>query len=144
MHATVRRNEGVVGKERQRPLAESAVSAVPSSADAPEGLDWQAFAVTYFPGRRRHDLEALTAYGAYRRSRPLDQRQSRQVTRREEAKSGEARSTGLPDWEYEGGAIRWGTTWVGPEVDREKVDRSRQNDRLLARIQEVGRIASRE
>ena len=79
MHATVRRNEGVVGKERKRPLTESAVSAVPSSADAPDGLDWQAFSVTYFPGRRRHDLEALTAYGAYRRSRTLDQRPSRQA-----------------------------------------------------------------
>jgi len=106
MHATVRRNEGVVGKERKRPLTESAVSAVPSSADAPDGLDWQAFSVTYFPGRRGHDLEALTAYGAYRRSRTLDQRPSRQATRREEAENGEAGSTGLPDWEDEGGAIR--------------------------------------
>jgi hypothetical protein len=34
---------------------------------APAGLDWQDFSSAYFPGRRRHDLEALTAYGAYRR-----------------------------------------------------------------------------
>lgn len=33
------------------------------------GLDWQAFLARRFPGRQRHDLEALTAYGAYRSSR---------------------------------------------------------------------------
>jgi hypothetical protein len=60
----------------------------------------------YFPGRRRHDLEALTAYGAYRRSRTLDERPSAQATWMEEAENGEAGSTTLPDWEDEGGAIR--------------------------------------
>ena len=136
MHATVRRNEGVVGRhtgdrspgvvqvkaeprrhtgsagagrsdaERNGPLTESAVSAVASGADAPDGLDWQAFSAVYFPGRRRHDLEALTAYGAYRRSRTLDERPPRQATQMEEVESGAARSPGLQDWEDEGGAIR--------------------------------------
>jgi hypothetical protein len=32
----------------------------------PVGLDWSAFSARFFPGRRRHDLEALRAYGAYR------------------------------------------------------------------------------
>jgi hypothetical protein len=32
----------------------------------PAGLDWYAFLSRYFPGRRRHDLEALKAYEAYR------------------------------------------------------------------------------
>jgi hypothetical protein len=42
-----------------------------SRTDAPDGLEWQDFSTGYFPGRRRHDLEALTAYGTYRRrSRP--------------------------------------------------------------------------
>jgi hypothetical protein len=42
-----------------------------STTDAAGGLEWQSFSARYFPGRRRHDLEALTAYGAYRRrSRP--------------------------------------------------------------------------
>jgi len=91
--------------ERKRPRTESAVSAVASSAP-PDGLDWQAFSAAYFPGRRRHDLEALTAYGAYRGSRTLDEHPSRQVTRMEEAENGEAGSTGLEDWEDEGGAIR--------------------------------------
>ena len=31
----------------------------------PAGLDWYAFLSRYFPGRRRHDLEALKAYEAY-------------------------------------------------------------------------------
>ena len=79
--AEPRRHTGFVGAgrfdaERKRPLTESAVSAVASSADAPDGLDWQTFSAAYFPGRRRHDLEALTAYGAYRRSRTLDARPS--------------------------------------------------------------------
>ena len=38
-----------------------------STTDAPGGLEWQSFSARRFPGRRRHDLEALTAYGAYRR-----------------------------------------------------------------------------
>ena len=37
-----------------------------NKADAPAGLNWYAFSGRYFPGRRRHDLEALTAYEAYR------------------------------------------------------------------------------
>ena len=82
------------------------MSAVAGSADAPDGLDWQTFTAAYFPGRRRHDLEALTADGAYRRSHAVDERPSRQATRMEEAESREAGSTGLQDWEDEGGAIR--------------------------------------
>ena len=97
---------GMFDAERKRPLTESAVSAVPSSADAPDGLDWQTFSAAYFPGRHRHDLEALTAYGAYRHSRTLDERPSRQATQMEEAESGAAGSPGLQDWEDEGGAIR--------------------------------------
>jgi hypothetical protein len=31
-------------------------------------LDWTHFTAAYFPGTRRHDLGALTAYGAYRRA----------------------------------------------------------------------------
>jgi hypothetical protein len=33
--------------------------------DVPDGLDWEAFSTRYFPGRRRHDLEAISAYDAY-------------------------------------------------------------------------------
>ncbi len=34
--------------------------------DAPAGLEWYAFSGRYYPGRRRHDLEALKTYEAYR------------------------------------------------------------------------------
>ena len=50
-----------------RPAGE-VTSRVTSSGQASAGLDWQAFSAAYFPGRRRHDLEALAAYGAYRGS----------------------------------------------------------------------------
>ena len=35
------------------------------AADIPERLDWAAFSARYFRGRRRHNLEALSAYAAY-------------------------------------------------------------------------------
>lgn len=34
--------------------------------DAPGGLDWNAFSSRYFPDRRRHDLDVIKAYEAYR------------------------------------------------------------------------------
>jgi hypothetical protein len=34
--------------------------------DASAGLEWRAFSTRYFPGQRRHYLEALKAYEAYR------------------------------------------------------------------------------
>jgi hypothetical protein len=36
-------------------------------ATAPAGLDWVEFVDAYFPGTRRHNLEAVASYGAYRR-----------------------------------------------------------------------------
>jgi hypothetical protein len=33
--------------------------------EAPAGLSWTAFGERYFPGRRRHDLEVLTAFAKY-------------------------------------------------------------------------------
>jgi hypothetical protein len=34
-----------------------------------EKLNWDAFSARHFPGRRRHDLDAVAAYGAYRQGR---------------------------------------------------------------------------
>ena len=34
--------------------------------DARAEVEWDAFSSRYFPGRRRHDLEALKAYETYR------------------------------------------------------------------------------
>ena len=43
------------------------VSAAPPLrvAEAGEALNWEAFSNRYFPGRKRHDMEALTAYATY-------------------------------------------------------------------------------
>lgn len=57
-----------------------------------------------FPGRRRHDFEALTAYGTYKRPRAVDERSSEEAARIEEAKTRMAESTALNAWEDEGGA----------------------------------------
>jgi hypothetical protein len=40
-----------------------------SAAEAAEALDWQAFSARYFPERRRHNFEALSAYAAYSQGR---------------------------------------------------------------------------
>jgi hypothetical protein len=38
----------------------------PVASAIPDGLDWSAFSILLFPGRRRHDFEAVTAYETYR------------------------------------------------------------------------------
>jgi hypothetical protein len=39
------------------------------AAEAAEALDWEAFSNRYFRERRRHDMEALTAYATYTQGR---------------------------------------------------------------------------
>jgi hypothetical protein len=80
-----------------------------SSTDAPDGLEWQGFATRYFPGRRRHDLDALTAYETYRRRSPLPRRASREGARAD----GPAHLDGavlvaaaVAAWEPEGGSVQ--------------------------------------
>jgi hypothetical protein len=68
-----------------------------------DGVDWEAFSAAQFPGRRRHDLEALTAYGAYRRSHTVDEGSSEEPARMG-VQRGPTRSSALQDWEDEGGA----------------------------------------
>ena len=48
----------------------AAVPTAPLRAEeAAEALDWDAFSNRYFPGRRRHDMETLTAYATYTQGR---------------------------------------------------------------------------
>jgi hypothetical protein len=51
----------------KRPIeAVGAAAARAAGADeAPAGLCWTAFGERYFPGRRRHDFEVLTAFAKY-------------------------------------------------------------------------------
>ena len=76
VEAEPRRSMGVEG---MRPMTNHVAPAAASSAHLPDGLDWQRFSAASFPGRRRHDLEALTAYGAYRRSHAVDKRTVRRA-----------------------------------------------------------------
>jgi hypothetical protein len=81
-----------------------------ATTDAPDGLDWQRFSTQYFPGRRRHDLEALTAYGAYgRRSRPPPGRASgegAQADRPAQADDAVLVGEAVQAWEAEGGSTQ--------------------------------------
>jgi hypothetical protein len=103
-----RRSVGSVRSVTKRPMTNHAASAPASRAHIPDGLDWQAFSAVHFPGRHRHDLEALTAYGAYRRSHAVDAQssdtRSSEEPARIEAAPGPAGSAALQDWEDEGGA----------------------------------------
>ena len=85
------------------PVSDRVASAVSSSVHVPEGLDWQGFSAAYFPGRRRHDLEALTAYSAYKRSRAVGTGSSAEPARTETGRAARG-ATALRDWEDEGGA----------------------------------------
>jgi len=50
-------------------VSRAASAPVLPAAGLGEKLDWDAFSARYFPGRRRHDLDAVAAYGAYRQGR---------------------------------------------------------------------------
>jgi hypothetical protein len=80
-------------------------AAVASPEDAPAGLDWQAFSAAYFPGSRRHNLKAIVAYGAYKRSLGAgEQRPSEAARLKADAIATEAQA--VDEWEDEGGASR--------------------------------------
>lgn len=61
--------------------------------DLPAGLDWQAFSARCFPDARRHDLDAVAAYFAYK-----------QVLR--EPAEDESPEEAVEAWEDEGGSAR--------------------------------------
>ena len=56
------------------------------------GLDWQEFSAAHFPARRRHDMAALTAYGADKRVQLADEPTTEETR------------LALGAWEDEGGA----------------------------------------
>ena len=62
-------------------VAARLTSAAAGLEDAPDGLDWDGFSRNYFPGCRRHDLEVISAYDAYKHGR-LGRRDSRPKPRR--------------------------------------------------------------
>ena len=67
-----------------------------------DGLDWDNFRDLYYPDSRRHDFEAIVAYGAYKRSTHAGSPANEATHFNGEASSTEAPS--LDEWEDEGGA----------------------------------------
>ena len=93
------------GERKPRPDVPERVAAVASPEDAPAGLDWQAFSAAYFPDSRRHNLKAIVAYGAYRRSLGAGEQEASEAARlKADAISTEAQE--VEEWEDEGGASR--------------------------------------
>ena len=70
---------------------------------AGENLEWEGFLAEYFPGSRRHNLEAITAYDAYRRSRAVDG-PSIAEAKRPKAAGRILAPAAVAAWEDEGGA----------------------------------------
>ena len=86
-------------------VPEKVAATVASPENAPVGLDWQAFSAAYFPDSRRHNLKAIVAYGAYKRSRGVgEQRPSEADRLKADAIAIEAQA--VDEWEDEGGASR--------------------------------------
>ena len=76
----------------------------PAGASAPSQatLDWYGFLARYFPGQRRHNLEALTAYHAYRSSGVTP---SSEAAAPDDAEQRESPAVTPQDaWEDDGGA----------------------------------------
>ena len=48
-------------------LPRDALESAPEPAEVAQ-LDWAGFSQAFYPGAGRHDLAAIVAYGAYRRS----------------------------------------------------------------------------
>jgi hypothetical protein len=71
-----------------------------------EEVDWEAFVAAYFPGSRRHDLKAIRAYGAYKRSRGVGEQSTAGGTGSKGAKRISTRAASIEAWEDEGGAAR--------------------------------------
>jgi hypothetical protein len=70
-----------------------------------EDLDWQHFRAAHFPGSGRHDLKAIVAYGAYRRSLAAGDQPASEAAHVREADAVSAEATSLDEWEDEGGAF---------------------------------------
>ena len=71
-----------------------------------QDLDWQGFLSAYFPGSGRHDLAAITAYAAYKRSRVVDEQSATEASRLKGAKRNSTEATSVEAWEDEGGAAQ--------------------------------------
>lgn len=75
---------------------------IAAHAASREGLDWAGFKDRYYPASRRHDLEAIVAYAAYK-STSLAGPQPTSEDARAKGDATSADASSLQDWEDEGG-----------------------------------------
>ena len=64
-------------KRRLRVTSDWGAAAAVALEAVPDGLDWVAFSRLYFPERRPHDLEAISAYHEYQHGRHRESRRPR-------------------------------------------------------------------
>lgn len=83
-----------------------AVAVKASARGDRDGLDWDGFSATYFPGGGRHNLEAIVAYGVYKKSGIVDERQASQAERTTATGSIPSGVRSVDAWEDEGGTPR--------------------------------------
>ena len=75
---------------------------ISSETNDSDGLDWDHFRDLYHPDSRRHNLEAIVAYGEYKRTTGVHG--GREAAPLKDAIA--AASESLGEWEDEGGALR--------------------------------------
>jgi len=88
------------------PAIEDRSGKVADPTDAVTDLDWEGFSAEYFPGSRRHNLKAMAAYGAYKRSGLVDKQPATEAVRPKKADRVSEAATSVEAWENEGGASR--------------------------------------
>jgi hypothetical protein len=91
-----------LGAHRTRKREARSLPRVPAETARPDGLDWDHFRDLYYPASRRHNLAAIVAYGAYRRTPRT--RAPDEAAPVKDAPSVDAGSLGA--WEDEGGSSR--------------------------------------
>jgi hypothetical protein len=69
-------------------------------------LDWEHFSAAYFPGSGRHNLKAIAAYGAYKRSRFVDEQSATEAARLKEAERMSPGASSVDAWQDEGGVAQ--------------------------------------
>ncbi len=91
---------------RQRREQSNLAPASTETTSRRAALDWYGFRDLHYPGSRRHKLEAIVAYGAYRKGSrsPGDGQERREASYPRAGGPTSAEATSLEEWEDEGGA----------------------------------------
>lgn len=88
-------------QERDREAWNLPRASVETVSHGAHRLDWDGFRDLYYPDSRRHNLEAIVAYGAYKRYPSAG---AQPVSAAVTADAGSIEALRVEDWEDEGGA----------------------------------------